>query len=161
MENLRLEPITLGNIDDLLKSAKPRPDGRPDGSLHAYIALTDGKPVFPFSIMHGETRIGFLMIQYDIYADRKEVGHRFDWFIRNSYLIQPFWIDEAYHGQGYGKAAMALALDFIRTFPCGKSEYCWLTYEPENKAERSFFQSCGFRDVPEARFPGTKYAGRL
>ncbi|WP_051625249.1 hypothetical protein [Butyrivibrio sp. AE2005] len=35
-------------------------------------------------------------------------------------------------GNGYGKEAVKLALEFIRTYPCGEAEYCWLLYEPEN-----------------------------
>ena len=29
-------------------------------------------------------------------------------------------IDEKYQGHGYGKEAICLALEFIRSFPCGK-----------------------------------------
>ena len=37
-----------------------------------------------------------------------------------------------------------LALDFIRTLPCGKAEYCWLSYEPENEIARQLYRSFGF-----------------
>ena len=39
---------------------------------------------------------------------------------------------------------MKLALDYIRTWPCGKAKYCWLSYEPENDVARKLYQSFGF-----------------
>lgn len=47
-------------------------------------------------------------------------------------------IDKAYQKRGYGKEAVRLALDFIESFPCGKADYCWLSYEPENDDRRIF-----------------------
>ena len=37
-----------------------------------------------------------------------------------------------------------LALRFIRTFPCGKADFCWLSYEPENTVAKSLYASFGF-----------------
>ena len=42
------------------------------------------------------------------------------------------------------RARFAAALDYIRTFPCGSAEYCWLSYEPENKAAKALYNSFGF-----------------
>ena len=53
-------------------------------------------------------------------------------------------IDKAYQNNGFGKDAVKLALDFVKTFPCGKAEYCWLSYEPENKVARKLYSSFGF-----------------
>jgi hypothetical protein len=39
---------------------------------------------------------------------------------------------------------MELALDFIRTFPCGKAEYCYLSYEPENEIAKKWYAKYGF-----------------
>lgn len=44
---------------------------------------------------------------------------------------------------------MAAALDYIRSFPCGKAEYCYLSYEPENTAARELYHSFGFRENGE------------
>ena len=44
-------------------------------------------------------------------------------------------IDKNHQRKGYGKAAMNLALDFIRT---------WLSYEPGNDVARKLHQSFGF-----------------
>ena len=45
--------------------------------------------------------------------------------------------------------AVKLALDFIRTLPCGAAEYCWLSYEPENEAARNLYGSFGFAETGE------------
>ena len=58
-------------------------------------------------------------------------------------------IDKAYQGRGYGREAVRLALEFIRTFPCGKADRCWLSYEPENDAARRLYASFGFRETGE------------
>jgi len=34
----------------------------------------------------------------------------------------------------------------VRTGPCGKSDYCWLSYEPENEVARKLYLSCGFEE---------------
>lgn len=56
-------------------------------------------------------------------------------------------IDRAYQGRGYGRAAIGLALDFIRTFPCGKAGTCYLSYEPDNDRARSLYLSMGFEET--------------
>ena len=56
-------------------------------------------------------------------------------------------IDKAYQGRGYGKEAVKLALDFIKTLPCGSAEYCWLSYEPENEVARKLYSSFGFTET--------------
>lgn len=48
-------------------------------------------------------------------------------------------IDESHQKKGYGREAIRLALEFIKTFPCGKAEYCWLSYEPENEVARRLY----------------------
>ena len=40
-----------------------------------------------------------------------------------------------------------LALDFIRTYPCGRAEYCWLSYEPENTVAKELYASFGFKET--------------
>lgn len=38
-------------------------------------------------------------------------------------------IDRKYQNQGYGRLAMKKILEYIRTFPAGPAEYCWMQYE--------------------------------
>jgi diamine N-acetyltransferase len=68
-----------------------------------------------------------------------------------SYLIWRFMIDKRYQGRGYGREAMQLALDYVRTFPVGEAKYCWLSYEPKNDVARNLYRSFGF--VEEEKLP--------
>ena len=57
-------------------------------------------------------------------------------------------LDE-YQGKGYGKEAMLQALEFIRSFPAGEAECCWLSYEPENEVAKKLYASVGFEEKLE------------
>ena len=66
-----------------------------------------------------------------------------------NYNLWRLMIDEKFQGNGYGREAVRLALEFMRTFPCGKAEYCWLSYEPDNHAARNLYHSFGFVETGE------------
>lgn len=70
-------------------------------------------------------------------------------FTKDTYFIWRFMIDKRYQGNGYGRQAFQLALDFVRTFPCGPSDICWLSYEPENEAAKKLYALLGFVEAPE------------
>lgn len=89
--------------------------------------------------------MGFLMIGYDI-SDEDADREKFPLLVGN-YLIWRFMIDKKHRGKGYGREAMKLALDFIRTFPCGRAECCWLSYAPKNEAARKLCRSFGFEEM--------------
>ena len=36
--------------------------------------------------------------------------------------------------------AVSLALEFIKSMPCGEAEYCWLSYEPDNAVARQMYR---------------------
>lgn len=112
--------------------------------LEAYTTLAAGGHVLPFGVYDGEAPVGFLMIGYDC-TDWEEAPK----IAAGNYCLWRLMIDERYQGQGLGKSAMELALAFIRTMPCGKAERCWLSYEPENAAARTLYQSFGFRETGE------------
>ncbi|MBR5098201.1 MAG: GNAT family N-acetyltransferase [Spirochaetales bacterium] len=60
------------------------------------------------------------------------------------------WLnDQIFRRKGYGRKAIELALDFIRTFPAGEAKYCWLSYEPKNEVARNLYASFGFVEHPE------------
>lgn len=61
-----------------------------------------------------------------------------------NYSLWRLMIDKNYQSRGYGKQAAELALRFIRTFPCGKADFCWLSYAPENTVAKSLYASLGF-----------------
>lgn len=145
--NVRLVKVDTENLNALI-------DLKPFESQQIYVAdniyslaeayanMTNGRYAQPFGIYDGDTPVGFLMIGYDIAgeeADREKYP-----LLTDNYLIWRFMIDKNQQKKGYGREAMKLALDFIRTWPCGKAQYCWLSYEPENEAAKKLYRSFGF-----------------
>ena len=149
-EQIHLEKITWDNYEKLckLRVKKEQDDyvARNNESLiHAYVAISEGQTrPFPFGIYLGKKPVGFVMIGYNGYEDGDPE------FMKNTYFIWRMMIDKKYQGNGYGRQAFQLALDFVRTFPCGPSDLCWLSYEPENEVAKKLYASFGFTEVPEA-----------
>ncbi len=122
------------------------------GSLaEAYVAITNGGVALPFAICRDKKPIGFLMIGYGLSDDDdlEEEDPAFVEMAKKSYCVWRFMIDKRYQRRGYGRIAMQLALDYIRTFPCGKAETCWLSYEPENVVAKKLYLSFGFVEQPQ------------
>ena len=111
----------------------------------AYANTVDGRFAKPFGIYNGDEPVGFLMIGYNI-SDEDIDREKFPLLIDN-YLIWRFMIDKNHQKKGYGREAMKLALEYIRTFPCGKADSCWLSYEPENEVARKLYRSFGFEEM--------------
>ncbi len=108
--------------------------------IEAYIAITSNGYAFPFGIFEDETPVGFVMIGYDKDEYWKDAPAIAD----GNYNLWRLMIDKAHQNKGYGRQAVELALRFIRTFPCGKADFCWLSYEPENTVAKSLYASFGF-----------------
>ena len=153
-EQIHLEKITWDNYDKIckLRVKKEQDDfvARNERSLvHAYLALSEGKIAsYPFGIYLGKKPIGFVMIGYNGYEEGDPE------FMKDTYFIWRFMIDKRYQGNGYGRQAFQLALDYVRTLPCGPSDICWLSYEPENVAAKKLYASFGFVEVPEGYVEG-------
>lgn len=142
---LRIERVNGKNVWDILKlSVKEEQTNfvaRNDISIiEAYIAITNGGYAFPFGIYDDHLPVGFMMIGYDTDDDWEDAPK----IAANNYNLWRLMIDKKYQHRGYGKEAMQLALDFIRTKPCGEAKYCWLSYEPENAVARKLYHSFGF-----------------
>lgn len=147
---LRLERVNGKNVWDILKlrvHEKQRGFVADNdiSIIEAYTAVTGNGYAFPFGIYEDDTPTGFLMIGYDTddyWDDAPQIA-------RGNYNLWRLMIDKRYQNKGYGKEAVRLALEFIRTFPCGEAEYCWLSYEPENEAAGRLYRSFGFVETGE------------
>lgn len=119
----------------------------------AYAVNASGRYAKPLAIYADDEPVGFMMIGYDFKNDydEEEDDEELPYFVEKSYLFWRFMIDKEHQGNGYGRKALALALDFIRSFPAGEAEYCWLSYEPENEVARKLYASFGFeeKELPE------------
>ena len=149
-ESVRLVKVDTKNFDELIDLApfESQYNFVADNGYslaEAYANIMDGRYAQPFGIYNGETPIGFLMIGFNI-ADEEEDPEKFPLLV-NNYLIWRFMIDKKYQNMGYGKEAMKLALDFIKTWPCGEADYCWLSYDPENEIARKLYSSFGFAEM--------------
>ncbi|MEC0310795.1 GNAT family N-acetyltransferase [Paenibacillus lautus] len=106
------------------------------------LATNEGHP-FPFSIYADEQPVGFVMITYRI------TGYDLPTIADDSYCILRLMIDKQYQNRGYGREAMKKILEFIRTFPAGPAQFCWIPYKAENAAAKKLYESYGFRDNGE------------
>ncbi len=117
----------------------------------AYANIADGRYAKTLRDLSRDEPVGFLMIGYNI-SDEGIDREKFPLLIDN-YLIRRFMIDKKHQKKGYGREAMKLALEYIRTFPSGTADYCRLSYEPENETARKLYRSFWFEkmQMPEDR----------
>ena len=153
-KKVRLVDVDTDNFDDLI-GLSPREDQKNFVASNiyslaeAYANVAEGKFAKPFGIYAGDTPVGFLMIGYNAPEDiEPDDGEEIPYFVYGSYIIWRFMIDKDHQGKGYGREALRLALEYVRTFPCGKAEYCWLSYEPENAVAKKLYASFGFEEWP-------------
>lgn len=142
---IRLEKINAQNIWSILKLKVSDDQANFVASndlsiIEAYIAITSNGHAFPFGIFDDNIPVGFLMIGYDVdesFDNPPQIAY-------GNYSIWRLMIDERFQNKGYGKEAIKLAIDFIRTFPCREAEYCYLSYDSDNKMAKNLYSQFGF-----------------
>ena len=152
---IRLEKIDAGNVWDVVdlkvsKAQKGFVASNAGSIIDAYTAIGTACTAFPFAVYSDKRPVGFLMIGYneaalyDYYDDANPPEAA-----RNNYSLWRLMIDKRYQKRGYGREAIRLALDFIRTWPCGRAEYCEVSYEPDNEVAAKLYHSFGFMENGE------------
>lgn len=141
---IHIEPVTEKNVWNICnlhvaESQKNFVADNKDSIVEAYVTVIDGGTALPFGIFEDALPIGFIMFGYSFVEENEIRGVH-----GNTYSIWRFMIDERYQGKGYGKKAMQLAIDYIRTFPKGPSEYIYLSYEPGNIGAAALYHSFSF-----------------
>ena len=147
---LRLEKVTGKNVWSILKlsvSQEQESFVAPNdvSIIEAYPAITGNGYAFPFGIYEDDIPVGFLMVGFDAddyWEDAPSIA-------KGNYNLWRLMIDKNYQKKGYGKEAVRLVLEFIKTFPCGKADFCWLSYEPENEVAKRLYHSFGFAETGE------------
>lgn len=147
---LRLEKVNGKNAWDILKlkvSGNQRSfvASNDTSIIEAYMAITGNGYAFPFGIYEDDVAVGFLMIGFDVddyWEDAPEIA-------KGNYNLWRLMIDKEFQGKGYGKEAVRLVLEYIKTLPCGKAKYCWLSYKPDNEVAKRLYSSFGFAETGE------------
>ena len=142
---LRLERVHGKNVWEILKLSVEEGQTSFVASntvsiIEAYTTTAGGGYAVPFGIYDDNVPVGFLTVGYgmdEYWDDAPEIAN-------NNYNLWRLMIDKNFQHRGYGKEAVKLALNFIKTKPCGEAEYCWLSYEPENVAAKKLYSSFGF-----------------
>ena len=147
---LKLRKINRNNVEAILKlevfdNQKSFVATNNSSIIEAYIAITENNHVFTFGIYKDDTPIGFLMIGFGVNSDDEGAPK----IAKGNYNIWRLMIDKKFQGKGFGKKVMDLALEFVKTFPCGTAKYCWLSYESENNVARQLYKSVGFVETEE------------
>ena len=83
------------------------------------------------AVYAGEEPVGFVMLSDD---DKKP-----------RYYLWRFMIDEAHQGKGYGKRALGLVHDYVRTRPGGTQIF--LSYVPAEGGPEGFYKAYGYVDT--------------
>lgn len=84
----------------------------------------------PFAVFSGSEVVGYVMVIYD--------------YDEETYNIWHLMVDHRHQGKGFGRAAMELALEYIRTKPFGASNRVLLTVNPQNSAAGALYRALGF-----------------
>ena len=149
---VHLEELDKYNVWDIMElSVKKEQEGFLASNVwslvHAYVGNKTNGAVYPFGIYDDDTPVGFLMIAFDYgeVCDDKDAPE----ISKDNYFLWRLMIDEDYQGKGYGREAVKLGLDYIKTFPHGKAEYCWICYDRENTVARKLYRSFGFEEIKE------------
>lgn len=107
--------------------------------LEAYATTASGYIALPFGIYENGAPVGFVMFGYGPAGDVEEPP-----VAEGNYCLWRFMIDKAYQHKGLGRKALALCIEYLRSFPCGKADCCWLSYEPENRRAKAMYEKAGF-----------------
>ncbi|OKL50315.1 GNAT family N-acetyltransferase [Boudabousia marimammalium] len=147
---LHLEEINESNIWEILKLTVHDDQSRFVATnavslAEAYSLRNSDAKVFPFGVYAGDLPVGFIMISY---------GRAASWdsgltIARNNYGILRVLIGKEHQHLGYGKKAVELAIEFIKSSPFGDAEVCWISYGAENTAARRLYSSFGFVEDDE------------
>jgi len=146
---MEFRKVDADNIWKIIKlSVKKNQEGfvasNTQSVLEAYTMIESDYKAYPFGIYESGNLVGFMMFGYG-YSDEEDAPK----ISNNNYSIWRLMIDEKFQGQGLGKKAVETAITYFKTWPYGRADYCWLSYEPENELARYLYQSLGFEESGE------------
>ena len=143
-----LRPVTLENRREIFKLDVTEEQHRfvasnLSSAATAWVLITNGGHPVTFAIYADEVPVGFTLIVYGINS------YELPSVAEGNYNILRLMIDQRYQGRGYGREAMRLILDYIRTFPLGPAELVWIQYAADNQVAKKLYASFGFQENGE------------
>jgi len=130
---VELRPITKENIDEVL-SLDILDDQRAYVSSVAHSlaqAFVYHETAFPFAVYADDAAIGFVMMGY--YEPREQ------------YTLWKFLIDKRYQGNGYGREALKLGIEFVTEKFGAKEIYTGVSIG--NVRAKNLYLSFGFKET--------------
>ncbi len=144
---IHLEKVTYANALPvceltIFESQYPFVADNEESLVEAYLAVTsDTSYAYPFAIYDDETLVGFMMIGYN---DAVLEGPDVPECMKDNYCLWRLMIDKNHQKKGYGREAVRLALEFVRTWPRGKADTIYTSYNPDNEVAKKLYASFGF-----------------
>ena len=130
MSNVKLKDVTAKNWRAIARlELAPDQEDLVADNLYSIAESKFDPDARPRAVYAGDQPVGFLM--YDASDDEA--------------LIYRFMIDRRHQGKGYGRAALRLALDEIRTLAHVRKVL--ISYMPDNPVTKAFYASLGFKET--------------
>lgn len=147
---VRLEEINEKNIEEILNLSvdESQKDFAADNrtSLEELdVTRKANGHGFAFGVYDDDRPVGFVMIGYDT----DEAWENPPAIAKGNYSLWRLMIDHRQQHKGYGTQALKLAMDFIRSFPIAKAQYCWTSYDPDNIIAKRLYLSYGFEETED------------
>jgi len=146
---ITLQPISENNFEDVLdltaseEFVAPNSYSLAESYCDLKEAIENGEQYtqrrysIPYAIADGETIVGFLKIGFEDGEDISAGGE--------IYWLGRFMIDEKHQGKGYGKAAMKVFIDYVKSKPHGHDvKYIYTSVVPNNHIATKLYERVGF-----------------
>ena len=149
-----LQNITWNNLDDVYdlkvhKSQKNFVAPNPFSLSEAYASvLDDSVPTrHSFAICDDDKVVGFAMIYFEEGCDNNYKDDDQPYYFLNRLMI-----GKKFQGKGYGKAAMSLLIEHVKTAPQGKAASFYTSFEPTNEVVKKLYKKFGFKETGEIEY---------
>jgi len=132
---VRLENVTARNWRAVARlKLAPQQHDLVASNLYSIAQSKFDPNAHPRAVYAGKVLVGFLM--YDVWDTKEKIREA---------SIYRFMIDREHQGKGYGRAALARALDEIKADPVVRKVS--VGYMPENPVAKAFYASFGFAEA--------------
>jgi len=143
---INLRTITTKNVDEVceLKADRSLVVNNEGSLAEAFAYWAEyGKPPMVYGIYNDEIPVGFVMVSYYEDDDRDNEGIPY-------YFLWRMMIDENHQGKGYGKEAMKLIIEKVKTLPMGQSNAFYTS--TNGSAALKLYEGLGFERTGAIRY---------